>query len=129
MGERNFFSHITEWLSVLSARDDHGPSPETGISLSLPLHGSERPLAKRAVFESRFTKLALSSRVRLQGRTEGSAFGFSSNYRRQTEDPIRCICICICLCGTGVSPVFNKRASRSLPEAHRIQASNEQMIQ
>ena len=50
---------------------------------------------------------------------EESAVGFlQKGLTRQTEDPIRRNCTC--LCGTGVSPVFNKRASGSLPEAHRI---------
>ena len=31
-GRKKFFLPITEWLSVLSARDDCRPSPETGIS-------------------------------------------------------------------------------------------------
>ena len=41
MGERNFFLPYGV-ASVLSARDDHGPSPETGISFQGELDGERR---------------------------------------------------------------------------------------
>src|SRR5207237_4345938 len=42
-GRKNFFLPVTEWLSVLSARDDCRPSPETGISFQGELDGERRP--------------------------------------------------------------------------------------
>ena len=42
MGER-IFSSYNGVASVLSARDDHGPSPETGISFQGELDGERRP--------------------------------------------------------------------------------------
>src|SRR5205085_5674338 len=122
-GRKKFFLPITEWLSVLSARDDHGPSPETGISFwchSSSCHSSDLKDRSRSEQSSNrdFSQYCYhSEQLQLRGIC---CWVFAEWLDQANRRSHPCSCICSCLCGADALVREKQRASRSLPEAHRI---------